>query len=146
MPQTRKNARSTRGRPFKAGNSGRPKGALNKTTLAVQKLLDGEAEDLTRKAIELAKGGDMAALRLCLERICPPRKERPIALELPSIETPQDTVAAYAAVVDALGAGEITPGEAQVLAGLLDSQRRAIETTDIEERLKALEKMFQERR
>ena len=61
---------------FKSGQSGnpsgRPKGALNKATLATQALLDGEAEALTRKVVELAKEGNLAALRLCLERLLPP--------------------------------------------------------------------------
>ena len=64
-----------RGGRFKPGNPGRPKGARHKTTLAIEALLDGEAEALTRKAIELAKAGDLVALRLCLDRICPPRKD-----------------------------------------------------------------------
>jgi hypothetical protein len=52
--------------PFEPGKSGNPagklKGTRNKTTLAVEALLDGEAETITRKAIELAKDGDLAAL------------------------------------------------------------------------------------
>jgi hypothetical protein len=68
--------------PFEPGKSGNPagklKGTRNKTTLAVEALLDGEAETITRKAIELAKDGDLAALRLCLDRIAPPRKDRPV--------------------------------------------------------------------
>ena len=56
--------------PGQSGNpAGKPKGARNKTTLAVEALLDGEAEALTRKAIERALEGDSVALRLCLERI-----------------------------------------------------------------------------
>ena len=65
-----------RGRPFKPGQSGnplgRPKGARNRATIAAEALLDGEAEALTRKAIELALDGDTTALRLCLERLMPP--------------------------------------------------------------------------
>ena len=57
----RKNASKTRGKPFQPGNPGRPKGARHKTTLAIETLLEGEAETLTRKAIEMAKGGDMTA-------------------------------------------------------------------------------------
>src|SRR5687768_16932362 len=71
-----------RGRPFQKGQSGnpdgRPKGSRNATTLAVESLLDGEAEALTRKAVELAIAGDIAALRLCLDRVLPPRKDRPV--------------------------------------------------------------------
>ena len=63
---TGNNASVTRGRPFPKGNAGRPKGARNKVTVAVESLLDGEAEGLTRKAIELAMKGDTTALRLCL--------------------------------------------------------------------------------
>jgi hypothetical protein len=59
--QPRKNAIKTPGRPFEHGNPGRPKGSRNKATLAAEALLDGEAETLTHKAIELAKGGDTTA-------------------------------------------------------------------------------------
>src|SRR5262245_2183572 len=75
--------------PFQSGQSGnpagKPKGTRNRTTLAVEALLDGEAETLTRKAIELAKAGDLAALRVCLDRIAPPRKDRPVLFELPPV-------------------------------------------------------------
>jgi hypothetical protein len=65
-------------KPGKSGNpSGKPKGARNKTTVAMEKLLDDDAATITSKAIELAKNGDLTALRLCLERIIPPRKDRP---------------------------------------------------------------------
>ena len=78
---TKQGARFRKGQ---SGNpSGRPRGARNKTTLAVEALLDGEAEVLTRKAIERAKDGDSVALRLCLERILPPRKDRPVSFALP---------------------------------------------------------------
>ena len=71
-------------RPGQSGNpSGKPKGARNRLTLACEALLEGEGEALTRKAIELALDGDTVALRLCLDRICPPAKERPISIELP---------------------------------------------------------------
>jgi hypothetical protein len=42
-----------------SGNpSGGPEGSRNATTLAVEKLLEGEADEIGRKAIELAKAGD----------------------------------------------------------------------------------------
>jgi hypothetical protein len=69
--QPRINAPKTRGRPFQPGNAGRPRGSRGKATVAAEKLLDGEAKALTRKAIDLAKEGDTTALRLCLERIVP---------------------------------------------------------------------------
>src|SRR5215213_10832715 len=91
-------AAERRGGRFKPGNPGRPKGARHKTTLAIEALLDGEAEALTRKAIELAKAGDLVALRLCLDRICPPRKDRPVTFTLPSLESGTDAKNAVAAL------------------------------------------------
>ena len=73
-------------KPGQSGNpAGRPKGARHRTTVAIEALLDGEGEAITRKAIEAAKAGDMVAIRLVLDRICPPRKTRPIHIELPPI-------------------------------------------------------------
>ena len=74
------------GRPFEKGRSanpgGRRRGSRNRATLAAAVLLDGEAEALTRKAVELALAGDPVALRLCIERILPPCRERPVRLPL----------------------------------------------------------------
>ncbi len=76
-----------RGRPFPKGRSGnpqgRPPGARNAATVIAEQLLDGEAEALTRKAIDKAEEGDMTALRLCLDRVVPPRRERPVLFPLP---------------------------------------------------------------
>jgi hypothetical protein len=94
--------------PFEPGKSGNPagklKGTRNKTTLAVEALLDGEAETITRKAIELAKDGDLAALRLCLDRIAPPRKDRPVLFELPPVSSAADAAKAAAALLEAVAA------------------------------------------
>jgi hypothetical protein len=128
---------------FRAGRSGnpggRPKGARNHTTRAIEALLDGEAETLTRKAIELAQGGDTVALRMCLDRLIPPRKDRPISFDLPEIETTDDLPKATGAIVAAVAAGELTPSEAAEVAKILDVHVRAIEATDLHRRLAALE-------
>ena len=134
-----KNASNTRGRPFKKGNPGRPKGARNRVTIACESLMAGEGEKLTRKAIELAQRGDTVALRLCLERIYPVRKGRLINLELPEVKSPRDVLNALASTIKAVAVGEITPEEGSLVAGLLESKRKAIETLDIEERLTRLE-------
>src|SRR6516225_10768506 len=122
-----------RGRPFKKGQSGnprgRPVGARNKKTLAAAVLLEGESEALTRKAVELALEGDPTALRLCIERILPPCRERPVKFTLPPIASSEDISNAMNAVTAALARGIITPGEAERIANVVDTFVRAIATT-----------------
>jgi hypothetical protein len=128
-----------RGRPFRKGNPGKPPGARNLTTRAVETLLEGEADALTRKAIALALAGDTTALRLCLERIAPPRKDRSIELSLPALKDAAAVGAAMTATAAAMGRGEITPSEAATVAGVLDARRRSLEMIDLEKRVAALE-------
>ena len=122
-----------RGRPFEKGRSGNPAGrrpgSRNRATLAAALLLEGEAEALTRKAVELALDGDPVALRLCIERILPPCRERPVRLALPPIESAGDVSAAMTAVTSALARGTLTPGEAERIAIVVETFARAIDTT-----------------
>jgi Family of unknown function (DUF5681) len=131
-------------KPFEPGQSGNPagkaKGTRNKVTLAIEALLDGEAEALTRKAIELAKGGDLAALRLCLDRLAPPRKDRLVMFELPTITSAADAVKASAALVTAVAIGDLTPAEAGELGKLIEAYVKALEATDFAARLDNLER------
>jgi hypothetical protein len=136
---SRKNAMKTRGRPFKPGNTGRPKGARNRVTLVAEALLDGEAAALTRKAIDLALAGDSTALRLCLDRVLPPRRERPIHFRMPFLESAPDAVGAMAAITAAVAAGEVTAGEAAGLTLLVEGFVKALEAEDFDQRLRALE-------
>ena len=126
---------------FALGNKlgGRPKGSRNKTTLAVEALLEGDAEAITQKAIELAKEGDGPAIRLCMDRLAPARKDSPVMFELPPIETAADTVEASAALLAAVAEGDITPDEASRVMGLLTSHKQLVETCDLETRIAALE-------
>jgi len=122
-----------------SGNpNGRPKGSRNRSTLAAETLLDGEAEALTRKAIELALNGDLSAIRLCLERLIPARRSRVIQFDLPETSTVEDVVIAYDAVITAMADGEISPDEAATVAGVLESKRKAIETVELAEELNAM--------
>ncbi len=124
----------------RSGNpSGRPKGARNRTTLAVEALLEGEAEALTRKAIEMALSSDGPAMRLCLDRLCPPRKDRHVPFALPLITSAADAVKASAALVAAVADGELTPSEAADLGKLIETVLRGIELTDVQDRLTRLE-------
>lgn len=139
MTEPRKNTAPTRGKPFAPGNPGRPKGARHKVTLAVEALLEGEAEGLTRKAVDLALAGDVVALRICLDRIAPPAKDRPVNFSLPPIEAATDVPDALAAVMQAVADGDLTPSEAGAMAALVDRWRSAFELTEFERRLAALE-------
>ena len=134
-----------RGRPFARGKSGnpkgRPKGARNNATVIAEALLDGEANAITRKLIEKAKEGDTTALRLCLDRLLPPRRRRPVAFKLPTkIETAADAVHASSAVLTACAEGNLSPGEAAEIMKLISSHIQLLEITEIETRLTALEK------
>jgi hypothetical protein len=142
LPAKTEEKHTTKFKPGKSGNpNGRPQGSRNKASLAVEALLDGQSEALTQKAVEMALAGDMQALKLCLERVCPPRKSRPIQIELPKVETAADVAAAHAVVIAAMAQGEMTPDEASTIAGVLEAKRRSIETCDLEGRMAALEKV-----
>ena len=125
---------------FAPGNPGKPKGARHRTTRAVEDLLQGEAEGLTRKAVELALGGDTTTLRLCLDRIAPPRKDTPVAFVLPAMQSAHDAAEAASAVLQAVSGGELTPIEGASVMALVEAYRRTLEVTELDERLAALEK------
>ncbi len=133
-----KNGRNTAGK-FTSGNSGRPKGARNKKTLAIESLLDGQAEALTQTAISKALDGDSIALRLCMERIAPAPKDNPVSFTLPHMNNVSDASQAAGSVLTAVSNGNLTPIEATRVMGLIDSYRRTLELTEIEERLQTLE-------
>jgi len=135
---TRKSGRNTDG-TFGPGNSGKPKGTRHKATQAALALLDGEAEALTRQAVTLALGGDTTALRLCLERIAPPRRDAPVTFDLPPMETARDAAKAAGAVLGAVADGDLTPTEGAHIMALVETYRRTLETTELEARLAALE-------
>ena len=94
---------------------------------------------MTRKAIELGLDGDMAALRLCMERIAPPRKDTPVGFDLPAMQSASEAAEAAQAVLQAVSEGELTPLEATSVMGLVESYRRTLETTEFDKRLTALE-------
>jgi len=135
---TRNSGRNSDG-TFRHGNPGKPRGARHKATVAALALLDGEADRLTRRAVDLALYGDVTALRLCLERIAPPRKDAPVTFDLPPMRSAGDAAKAAGAVLEAVAEGELTPIEGAHVMGLVDAYRRTLEASELEARLAALE-------
>ena len=139
-------ASKQRGRPFPKGRSGnprgRPLGARNAATRLAEQLLDGEAAAITRKAIELAKSGDRLALRLCMDRIVPPRRDRSVHFTIPELNLAADASKAIAAIASAVARGELGVSEATELSRMIEAYVRAIEATDLEKKLLALEQRF----
>ena len=131
-----------RGR-FRPGQSGNPQGkrpgSRNRASVVLDKMLADDGADVVQAVLTAAKGGDMQAARLVLDRIVPVRKGRPIRLDLPTVESATDVLAALSSTVTAMAEGDITPDEAAVVAGVLETKRKAIETVELEARLVWLE-------
>ena len=135
---TRKSGRNADG-TFASGNPGKPKGTRHHATRAALALLDGEAEALTRKAVDMALAGDATALRLCLDRIAPPCRDAPVQIELPPMQSARDAAQAAGAVLAAVAEGDLSPTEGAHVMGLVETYRRTLETAELEARVAALE-------
>lgn len=120
---------------FAPGWTGRPKGALNNSTLLARALLDSEAEHLVRHLIALAVSGDSLALRVATTRLLP------VHVDLPEVTTAKGAMLAAARVTALVAAGQLTPSDGIKLANLIEVQRRTIETHDLEQRLARIEAM-----
>src|SRR6478672_5753669 len=129
--------------PFEKGQSGnpagRPRGSRSRATMALQDMLARDAESIARTAINLAKHGNIAALRICMDRLLPPRRHEPVTLDLPALDKVADTVAATSAIVAAVAAGDLTAAEAADLAKVVDVHVQALATAAFEARLARLE-------
>jgi hypothetical protein len=97
------------------------------------------AEEITKAVVDAARGGDLSAARLVLERLAPSMRERPIAIDLPSTDTAEGINQAQQAIIEAVGMGELLLGEGSALAGLVELRRKALETIELEQRVTALE-------
>jgi hypothetical protein len=130
---------------FQKGQSGnprgRPMGSRNNATLACEALLEGQAQALTQKAVEMALAGDTVALKLCLERIYPARKDRPVRFALPPITGARDAADIAAAVAEAVAAGHLTPSEAAELGKVIEIYVKAYQTAELDDRVARVEQM-----
>ena len=134
---------TVRGRPFVKGvapnPAGRPVGARHKATVLAEKLMQDDATNIVNAVLTAARNGDMTAARIVIDRLVPVRKGAPVTFNLPAIKTAADVVSALGTVAQEMACGELTPDEATAVAGVLEIKRRAIETCDIEERLRKVE-------
>jgi hypothetical protein len=131
------------GRPFPKGQSGnphgRPAGSKNAALVALDALGTDAAQDLLKTVIQEARNGDMAAARIILDRVWPARKGRLITFTMPKVESAADVAKALSGVLEAVANGLLSIEEGQGLAAILESQRKTLELTEIEERLTMLE-------
>jgi hypothetical protein len=116
--------------------SGRKRGSKNQATLLATSLAGGQAEELLRKAVEMAMGGNVVMMKFLLDRILP--KERSIQLELPRLDFVHDSVEAMAELVNAVSSGRISPREAADVAQVVSAYTRAIDVTDAEREIDSL--------
>jgi hypothetical protein len=107
--------------------------------VALDAIGEEAAQALLKSVVSEARAGDMTAARIILDRVWPARKGRPVTFAMPRLETARDIARAVGGILEAVAAGLLTPEEGQGLAAILESQRRALELTEIEERLTALE-------
>jgi hypothetical protein len=131
--------KKTQGRPFQPGNTfgrGRPQGSRNKATIALQEMLDGHGESITRKCALLALQGNPTALRLCMERLIAPRRDSPIKFKLSAVNTAAEVGQAIGTVLQDVAGGQLTPAEGQMVSAILEDRRKAIETADRDDRIR----------
>ena len=125
---------------FKKGRSGnpagRPKGIADKR-VALRAMLEPHAEALVTKLVDLATNGDVAALRICIDRLIPPMKARDMPVQLGTM--PETLADQGRTVLSAVGDGRLTPEQGSTLMQAISSQARIVEVDELERRVAALE-------
>ena len=132
--------KDTRYKPGQSCNpSGRKEGSRSRVCTALDALAEGEAEEIVTAMIASAKGGDGQAGRTILERIWPARKGARLSFDLPEVTKAEELPGAIASINRQVAGGDMSPEEGTLIVGLLDAQRRAIETNDLADRIAAIE-------
>jgi hypothetical protein len=127
-----------------SGNpAGRPRGARNKRMLLAESMFEADAAEIIRQLIGLAtQERDPTALRLCIERICPKVRDRPVGIDLPPMTTGADAVAAMGAITQAISDGDLGVTEASELAKVVAGFAQTLGTAQLEQRLVQVEQML----
>ena len=141
MPAEKTKPNHGRFRKGISGNpSGRPPGSRNRSSLLIESLLDDEAEQLGRKVIELAKAGNIAALRLCVERLSPVGPDRRVVFDLPPVRNLDDVSSGMACIAAAVSEGQLTPQEGETISRTLERHANVMVYLDLERRVERLER------
>jgi hypothetical protein len=127
------------------GGPGRPRGARSRLNLLLDQLAEDNVQEILNKVIAAAREGDRHAQNMILKRLWQAPKGRGVEVELPTIENPDDLLAAHGALSAAIAAGDLTAGEAGELAQVLEGHRRAFELLDHEKRIMALQALRKQR-
>jgi polyhydroxyalkanoate synthesis regulator phasin len=102
-------------------------------------MLEPYAEDLIQQVVDLAKGGDMAALKLCLDRLCAPLRATDRLITIEGMESCKELSDKGDLILVRVATGDITPTEASSLMGAISSQAKIIEADELERRVSELE-------
>jgi hypothetical protein len=109
---------------------GRPKAetiALTKAARARFDALAAESIEAVFQAVLTAatQDGDMAAAKLLIDRV-PSRRGAPVSFHIRPLKTPEDCALAYADLLDDVGAGRLTPEEAQTISAIVAKRARQV--------------------
>ncbi|WP_031437954.1 DUF5681 domain-containing protein [Methylobacter tundripaludum] len=129
---------------FKPGVSGNPKGKPKDKTPAtlLRKSIVEDMPEIITKLVELAKGGDVSAAKVLLDRCCPALKPQAMPISLPV----NGTLAEQGdEIIRATMAGQIPPDIGSQLITALSNQGKLIELQELTERLQRIEKQLESR-
>jgi len=130
--------RDSRGR-FSKGNPGRPKGSRNRSTLIAESIFSEGVSDVAGIVVQLARSGDLTAAKIILDRVYPASKDRPISIHVADTSTPEGLSLAVKQIIEATVNGDLLPSEAKCLNYVLETQRKALELIDLDNRIRDLE-------
>lgn len=121
------------------GGPGRPRGAVHSAASALDQLAAEASTELIKVGIELARAGNLEALKMMMARIWPQRRGRLLDIGAPDVREMPDMAAAATRIAHLVMQGSLTPQEGREVSALLETERRMIETWDHAKRIKALE-------
>ena len=102
-------------------------------------MLEPYVEELIQRVVGMAKDGDMAALKLCLDRLCAPLRPTDRHITIEGLDGCKELSGKGDIVLTSVASGAITPVEAQHLMSAISSQARIIEVDELERRVAELE-------